>query len=750
MSTFTFASANGATIPADTEIVLTSGHTKVGIGAALYVADPSVTAPSDTTFTASDGRKFRLSLDQTITPFMFGAMGVTGFHADATDFTTIPDDTVALQAFFDFCKNRSESVNWGGVFGITAPLAVGDIESATQEDYEITTRFDGELVLAVKSPIKGAVVTVRNRRHSIYDTINIIGPNKQSRDWSKRNYDIGVLVERQAQMQTFGTIFTRHARVAGCIINGRGELRQGDNTFHARILNGHFSLCGSGSGPYLAAEGQTEPPAESFLAATFGAHARINPETGAADTTLAGNPGQITRIGGVSAFPPLDVITAYNLTVYVRIAGNFHQVVRFDPSNSFIDVTRWVDTAVPQESSLQYVFGGGPIPVGGDAGMMDAKVSSIGCGIGVQNIATYGGDFHLTSQGCALGMVYGKGFASAHLGGLARIYSEGNLKDFLYNATSSDRGHFMLLGEQAIDLGKVEYMRPRRVDNTFVEHLKPTHLLMNIHGKWHSHEFSPDVDGGLYTLFWGFDAPFGEVIPLRGDNADIRMVDVGPDFKRLFGYRARLASWVGSGRSRAPTGNLTVRPASAAHRINGGAAGEKAVFTGPWTSGVLVQVEQDPADPINVLVSFLSGLAEPSAPYLRATMQNPTLGAGVQQTIPATTFTKLALQRIEDTANAFDEMTRIYKIPQAGTYSCTLKVRPVDSTADSETSYGVGVDTLERDSVSFVWGETFRRRQGLQNQVTRTFSAGEEVRAFIYSDVELNLNGAELVISKIS
>jgi hypothetical protein len=156
----------------------------------------------------------------------------------------------------------------------------------------------------------------------------------------------------------------------------------------------------------------------------------------------------------------------------------------------------------------------------------------------------------------------------------------------------------------------------------------------------------------------------------------------------------------------------------------------------------------DPADANNFLVNIVAGKSSASLPYLRASMQHASLGAGVQQSIPAAAFTRLALSSTEDNRSAFDNTSRIYTIPETGIYDCHLKVRPVDGLAAAGASYGIGIDTAQGDGVSFFWSELNGPRQGIQNRVRRTFTVGDQVRAFIYSDVALNVNGAELVISK--
>jgi hypothetical protein len=171
------------------------------------------------------------------------------------------------------------------------------------------------------------------------------------------------------------------------------------------------------------------------------------------------------------------------------------------------------------------------------------------------------------------------------------------------------------VAEQALDISKIIYFNPRRGDNKLAEHLKPGGLLMNIGGSWHSVEMSQDVDGGLYSTAIAFTQPSSRLVPLRGDNVAVSIVDPrlyegGPSaaqhFKRLFGYRARLVDVTGSGAGGQPTGAITVTPYPEL-RINGGAPGAAAAFRG-FTGPVRMRLELDPADDTNCIITFPSGL----------------------------------------------------------------------------------------------------------------------------------------------
>ena len=77
-----FTVANTLTIVTGTDLVQTSGYSVTGKGSAQYIYDAAVNAAyvianPRSSFVSSNGRGYRLSEDQTITPEMFGALGGT-------------------------------------------------------------------------------------------------------------------------------------------------------------------------------------------------------------------------------------------------------------------------------------------------------------------------------------------------------------------------------------------------------------------------------------------------------------------------------------------------------------------------------------------------------------------------------------------------------------------------------------------------------------------------------------------------
>lgn len=591
-----FVSAAGAQVQPDIRVVHSSGYSQSGRGAALYVADEAVdrayvTRNPRTSFVSESGRGFRLSLDQTITPFMFGAVGSATFNAETPG--PLNDDREALQAFFDFCHTRRvESANWGGVFGISKGLIVGGPYGEAQLDYKEAGLFEGSIVLTPVSDISGAVLTIHSRRQVTYGPIAIVGrENAYLGSLARKNrlFDIGILVEDKAQLQLFSTVYVTGARIAGMFNQTR--LGSGDNTFQNHVSNAYFLSCGSGS----------LNPA-SFQTATLATRAN------------SGSPSQLNQRTTltVSELPPA-IVTDYFLPCLVKIGGDYHVVLLAEDGKPLIDRSRnqvtvfpWVSAAASAGSKIEYVYGGGLVTLGGDAGISSGKVASTGCSIGLLQGATYTGHYIGTFQSCLFGYVHGSNPANAALGGTLKAYFEDNRVDVLWNAVLGGNAHFTLLAEHALDISKIMYWRPRMGDNNFLNgRFKPQTLLMNIGGRWHHFENEPDIDGGTGLAHIGFDRPAGDIIPLHADNAEIRLVDVGRDFNRLFGYRARVVQVTGTGPNNTPTGSIAVVP-WATLKINGAAPGTRVTFQ-PFSAAVTMQIALDPADATNCLVSIFSG-----------------------------------------------------------------------------------------------------------------------------------------------
>ncbi|WP_375272037.1 glycosyl hydrolase family 28-related protein [Sphingomonas sp.] len=95
-----FAIAATLLIPLGTDLVQTSGYSKNGVGKARYVADPTVTTNTRSTFVSANGRGFRLG-EVAVDVTMLGALG-----------DNVQDDRPPIQAAIDFKELQGGGEVW--------------------------------------------------------------------------------------------------------------------------------------------------------------------------------------------------------------------------------------------------------------------------------------------------------------------------------------------------------------------------------------------------------------------------------------------------------------------------------------------------------------------------------------------------------------------------------------------------------------------------------------------------------------
>jgi hypothetical protein len=596
MNAFTFseARASARAVPADVEAVQTTGYSEIGKGAARYVYDATVgqayfTANPRTSFLAADGRGFRLSLDQTITPFTFGALGKEGFNAAVGLFDDVPNDTAPLQAFFDYCSQRRvERANWGGVFGVTAQIVMGGAFGQVEDSFATVDCFEGSMVLAVKQNISGAVLVNRCRRQTTFGPLAIVGPPNGYPSFANRRFDIGLVFEDRAQLGSFSTIHVSYARAAGVLAQSRPQ----DNTFANDLGKCAFYACGSGS-----------LHADSFLTSPF------------YDKNNTGNASHYNQRSefGVSVVPP-PIVEELGIPMFVRIAGEIHAVTEIQRGNptygNYIKVFPWVNFATTgANGTLEWIYGGGLVVEGGDTAQHAGKVASTNCSAGIVLASMYNGDFTGTLQSNLFGCVVGSGPFNVSLGGTLKGYFEGNATDLLWNAIRwSPNAYFTIETQHAFDMGKVKGFTLRKADGVGLHPLSLPRFLINDVGYWRRFENARTFDNaGVWNYAsLTFDVPASHIVPLHGNDVTIDVsVPAGTVYTDIFGYRARNVQVTGTGTGNKPTGSITVNPGSG-RKINGGASGAAAVFTS-FTGPVTLQAALDPADVNNCLVSIMSG-----------------------------------------------------------------------------------------------------------------------------------------------
>jgi hypothetical protein len=103
-----FTALGSATIPADINVIATSGYNVVGVGAARYVATTATDlTPSPITAQTANGRCFTLCEDE-ISPEMFGAIGDGGSHPASGLYASL----AALQAVYPFATSLVQEMDW--------------------------------------------------------------------------------------------------------------------------------------------------------------------------------------------------------------------------------------------------------------------------------------------------------------------------------------------------------------------------------------------------------------------------------------------------------------------------------------------------------------------------------------------------------------------------------------------------------------------------------------------------------------
>jgi hypothetical protein len=576
---------------ADTKLVQTTGHAASGRGAALYVHDAAVdgryvASNPRTSFLAADGRGFRLSLDQAITPFMFGAIGSAKLDDTVSVLSALPDDTAALQSFFDFCATNVVDANWSGAFGVTASLTIGGVFGENQHAYRDTGSFDGAIYLGVKSDIEGAVIINQARRQAHFGPIFITGPATGYPNYADRLFDIGIDFVDKALGQTWEGIFVGYARIAGVLVRNRATAS--DNVFHNDLRSCFFYGCGGGS----------NFPNASTITTTYSGHTRSGPN-GGGDAVF-----QRSTLRVATLPPPLLGSPPHfgdaGLPIFVRASGRIHHVMTLDRSSKVVTLYPELSTA-DAAGRLEWIYGGGLCIVGGDSGITTGKVSSQNCSAGYIAGSAYNGDIVATLQDNYIGLVIGRHKDHVSNEGTTALYVEGNTIDVLWNA---DNRH----GQASHTITRFQNFNPAKVQSfthrTSGANYAPFQaqaLLINLGDRWVGPENQVSVNGVYEAHVCEFDRPYAKVIPLHNDNPTIT---IAPSQLVLFGYRAQRYDITGSGAGNKPQGTITVRNPGGGKTINGGSVNEKATFSG-FTGPVSMQVAI--GDDGNYLVSFMSG-----------------------------------------------------------------------------------------------------------------------------------------------
>jgi hypothetical protein len=587
-SDYTYASAQAATIPAAVGIVQLQDRNHSFWQRASTQPSHAGKFRSQDRFLpngstdATHGGYWELMRDQVITPFLFGAVG-----------NGSTNDSVAMQAFFDFCELfRLAQVNWDGRFALETGLTVGGTYGDDQSSDNAAV-YEGRMELVATAAI-GNVLTIQTRRNTQFGPI-AIGPNAEQYSWTSRIFNNGIVVRDQAQMCHFAALEIAFAKNYGILFQTRTGIA--DNIFGNEVGPSFFYGCGSGasagnwnffqSSTYTigARSGQTASPYQSQ---------RVAVATLPANEDIANTGDGGTRL------------------THVYIDGKMYDVV--DQDTGYIDVSPWIPASAAATGTLYYAFGGGVGIIGGDAGRTNLRGILVNaCGFGVANCALYPGNVEATMHECATGYRVGGGIGSAVVGGEASLYMEGCIEDMRVSMTSERAYGHTVRCDYALAISKIRFNTAIAINaaQPTVEIIDyswmPQSFQINYRGKWIRNEqprATLDENGGSYIdggrnwfgRAW-FDRPYGEAIPLDSNSPRIDIQaptledgTTNEHFFKFFNYQCRQFHLIGTGSNGEPTGTLTVNPPNGTATINGGTAG--AAFTASGFTGPVIVIVQ--------------------------------------------------------------------------------------------------------------------------------------------------------------
>jgi hypothetical protein len=432
-----FSAITSPTIDSGTVRATTTGHATVGKGSAVYVYDATVdgtyvTANPRTSFLADDGRGFRLSLDQTITPPQFGTVG---------DGST--DDAVPLQAFLSFTEaNVCEQVNISGEFSSSIGLTLNT---------PLTPRYEGRMRIELSgSGVAGLTITNFSGQFGFIEmsatgTVTI---------FSARNWQVGVKLDgcQRARFEGFRVNLFAFAGVTSADNNNSlidfGDLK--------------FSDCGSGA----RGNGTTK----------YGVLTTVGTPVNSGGSTSTGQESVVA----VSQLPPDFIINgdygdvgdaAYMLRV-TRDSGetSLHFIHSINVDDSELTVYPWVPSDVDTAATTDYVFGAGLYLRGGDSNVQTfGRVDAIRCGVAIASTSLYSPTAaRVVTQYCGIGILFGRKPNGAVLGGkIDGGYFEGNVEDIVMLSSPNSGNVYNIVGNSyALNLSKVLVFGPRAADGT--------------------------------------------------------------------------------------------------------------------------------------------------------------------------------------------------------------------------------------------------------------------------------------------
>lgn len=543
------------------DTIRTLGKTSAGIGSAEYIKDAAVdaahvTANPHTSFISDDGHGYRLSPNQIITPYMFGAIG-----GDDTF-----DDSPGWQRMYDFLEvNKVLGTSFGGDFYFASGVTMDGTVSYLAEDVANTTmeldfagcRITATAAMDVLMTIKNMVVL------SIAGGLHLRGTNWAEDTHTLWTVNVGLLLDNCHAGNAEAFYFEGFA-YAGLDF-GRNPSQS--NSFHLGKIEA--KRCGSGA-----------PSGNRSLSANWSGATRSGSYGSSAQrTTITVGSYPNSFISENSSGSPLRAL-------YVEINGRLHFVYNIDTGASTIQVFPWIPTSVGTTGSLKWHYGGAVVCRGNDNNVIGAeRISAIACGTALALECLYGGSYgSVLAEHCGAWMRLAGAPTSQVFGGaIDHRYCESNTFNLVSVGASTAK--FKIQSSS----GDIETEK----DVTLFEVLGTGEVFSNeglvgvtMPADEGSHKRVRRFNNANITLDLNRPATYlARVIQTNAttDNAAVTLAAVDANFVRLYGYGACRLCFLGRQASGAPAGNIVFTPPSG-QTINGGAADATATFstfTGP-------------------------------------------------------------------------------------------------------------------------------------------------------------------------
>ncbi|HWT12913.1 MAG TPA: hypothetical protein VN231_09185 [Allosphingosinicella sp.] len=383
---FTDFAGSPPVIASDVVEIHSDGYTVDGVGAAWYIYDDDVTSTTvaanpRTQFLADDGRGFRLSTEQTVTDYMFGAL-----NGD--------DNADALEAWSLFA--------WGSRCLAAACISTGTSDrpvtlGGSGHSQTKSLRFGLQLWATAEMNV---LLTIRNFRYSTADFAGceIRGANSGSEDvaLASRLAKVGLEIVNGSRTDMTGVV-----TVYSCYYWGVALDPTGASNF-ARLP--YIRALNCGSAPMAGGD--------DVLTANWSSPVRGG---------SAGSLAQTTTLT-VDAVPAAS--DPAGMQRCVKIAGYYYRIDSITGSGPYTMTLSmpWLDPVSYNGGSgsgtLEYVFGGMLALRGTDTSRLNVAGDSLRCGFALLDQALYGADIRfLGSHQTEVYLGFGHGINGAQNGG---------------------------------------------------------------------------------------------------------------------------------------------------------------------------------------------------------------------------------------------------------------------------------------------------------------------------------------------